>query len=245
MNLQSIRILDFASAVAVRNEAHRAIEINRRPTAALIFPMNGRLRFTQDGNSVIASQTQPVLIPEGASYRNECLETADSRMFNLHIASAGDRICALAAPLVAVVSDAFQSICAAAAAALPEAPALILADLYGLIGAIIRAERVQTPQEALFARAAAEMEHHLGDPSLTLQRIAAALPVSSSYLYKLFQRYSGQSPQQFLRRLRMTQAQALLSERSVTETALAVGYSDIYAFSRAYKQCFGVSPSQR
>ena len=89
------------------------------------------------------------------------------------------------------------------------------------------------------------MEHHLGDPSLTLQRITAALPVSSSYLYKLFQRYSGQSPQQFLRRLRMTQAQALLSERSVTETALAVGYSDIYAFSRAYKQCFGVSPSQR
>lgn len=242
---ESIRIRSFASAVNVHDRAPHEILIKRRPNTALIFPMCGRIRFTQDQRIVLASPEQPVLVPEGATYRNECLDDADSLMLNLHMSGIGSEIRALPAPSADAVRAHFYAIQSAAAVNLPETPMLVLANLYLLLEEVIRAARTPTAQEALFAKAAADMERRLQNPALTVHQIAAALPVSDSYLYKLFRRYSGQSPQQFLRHLRMKHAQALLPEHSVTEVAYAVGYGDVYAFSRAYKQCFGISPSHR
>jgi len=43
----------------------------------------------------------------------------------------------------------------------------------------------------------------------------------------------------------MQQARLYLHERrSVSETALAVGYSDIYQFSRCYRRYYGYPPSK-
>ena len=43
---------------------------------------------------------------------------------------------------------------------------------------------------------------------------------------------------------RLGAARLLLKEESVTEVARRLGYSSIYVFSRAFKNRFGVSPSE-
>jgi AraC-like DNA-binding protein len=57
----------------------------------------------------------------------------------------------------------------------------------------------------------------------------------------------GQPPLTYLTRWRMTLAADLLTEReeaTVAEVARAVGYSDAFTFSTAFKRNRGVSPSR-
>ncbi|CAG7607499.1 HTH-type transcriptional activator Btr [Paenibacillus solanacearum] len=69
--------------------------------------------------------------------------------------------------------------------------------------------------------------------------------VHRSHLYSEFQRMFGISPQRYLIKLRLGKAEELLrqSAYSVTEIALSLGYPDLYSFSRAFYNYYGVSPS--
>ncbi|MCU6710199.1 AraC family transcriptional regulator [Paenibacillus sp. J5C_2022] len=68
--------------------------------------------------------------------------------------------------------------------------------------------------------------------------------VSRSYYAKMFNKYLGCRPKDYLHQLRMKTGQSMLenTEKNVTDIALAVGYSDVYYFSRAFKKYFGISP---
>ena len=52
------------------------------------------------------------------------------------------------------------------------------------------------------------------------------------------------SPMTYVRQVRMRKAQALLMRprARVAEVGAAVGYSDLYHFSKAFKQSVGMSP---
>lgn len=79
---------------------------------------------------------------------------------------------------------------------------------------------------------------------LTVQQMAESAGLERTYFSKLFSRKMGLSPQQYLIGYRMEQAKAFLRlGYSVTATAASVGYSDIYLFSKIFKQRFGQPPS--
>ncbi len=73
---------------------------------------------------------------------------------------------------------------------------------------------------------------------------ARACRVGPEYFSRLFREHAGQTPSQFLARLRMQHAARLLqqSEVSVKAAGLAVGFDDPYHFSRVFKQIHGVAP---
>ena len=76
-------------------------------------------------------------------------------------------------------------------------------------------------------------------------RAADQLGISGAYASRLFQRFAGESPHQFLIRRRMEYAaDQLLSEgRKVKDVADALGFADPYQFSKSFKKTMGVSPS--
>lgn len=89
------------------------------------------------------------------------------------------------------------------------------------------------------------VERHLGDP-LCLEQLAEVATFSKYHFHRIFFAHVGETPVQFLTRLRLERAALLLAgnrERSVTEVALDVGYSDMAAFARAFRKAFGVSPT--
>ncbi|MEU0239118.1 AraC family transcriptional regulator [Nocardiopsis sp. NPDC006198] len=80
----------------------------------------------------------------------------------------------------------------------------------------------------------------------TVASLAVRTGVSRSTLAKRFADLVGEPPLTYLARWRMTLAADLLVERetaTVAEVARAVGYSDAFAFSAAFKRIRGVSPS--
>jgi AraC-like DNA-binding protein len=77
-----------------------------------------------------------------------------------------------------------------------------------------------------------------------LSALAREVGLSERSLFRNFQKETGLSPGQWRRHMQLLRSLELLAEgRTVTETALAVGYESAGAFTRAFHQIFGVAPS--
>ncbi|MDO4306458.1 MAG: AraC family transcriptional regulator [Eubacteriales bacterium] len=79
---------------------------------------------------------------------------------------------------------------------------------------------------------------------LTVEDMAARCNLDRSYFGKIFKETMGQSPQEFLIRYRMTKAAELLklTDLSIGEISIQVGYPNQLHFSRAFKKVFDISP---
>lgn len=91
-----------------------------------------------------------------------------------------------------------------------------------------------------------EVLHYLElniDKFPSVQDLCSALFISPSTMLRLFNRYLGVSPSQYLETRRMEIAKKHLREgKSVTETALLSGYADTSSFIRVFRQRFGITP---
>lgn len=86
--------------------------------------------------------------------------------------------------------------------------------------------------------------HYSSD--ITVQDVADYVGIHRSHFTVAFSKLFGISPGQYLIRLRMTNGARMLEETdiSITEIALSLGYSDIFAFTRAFSNYYGMPPSQ-
>src|SRR5207249_6530380 len=86
---------------------------------------------------------------------------------------------------------------------------------------------------------------HLSD-AITLDRIAGEAGSSSFHFARLFQAYVGETPFEFLRRIRLITALRMLQEDesvSVTEIALSIGYDTSAAFNKSVRKLLDTNPS--
>ncbi|MCW8133609.1 MAG: helix-turn-helix transcriptional regulator [Planctomycetota bacterium] len=88
------------------------------------------------------------------------------------------------------------------------------------------------------------VEEHLAE-DVSMEAAARAAGVSPPYLRQLMRERSGTNLRTELQRMRVRQAKHLLSQttRNVKEVAASVGYSNLPAFSRAFRSVEGVTPS--
>ncbi|MEL6773004.1 MAG: helix-turn-helix transcriptional regulator, partial [Bacteroidota bacterium] len=89
------------------------------------------------------------------------------------------------------------------------------------------------------------IEARFAEP-LAVADIAREAALSEYHLIRSFKRVFGTTPYRYLLDRRLEAAALLLrtSERSVTEVAYEVGFSDLAAFSKAFKKHHGVAPSR-
>ncbi len=81
--------------------------------------------------------------------------------------------------------------------------------------------------------------------SLTLDDMAAHADLSIPHFSRVFRSQTGYSPMDYFIHLKVQKASSmlLLSNMTVREIALMVGYEDPYYFSRLFKKVIGVSPT--
>ncbi len=88
------------------------------------------------------------------------------------------------------------------------------------------------------------LKNYAGD--LDLNVIAQNLGFSPSYLTKVFNKCENITPSKYIRTYRMGIAKKLLADPglSIQQVASGVGYSDPFHFSKSFRQCVGISPSE-
>jgi AraC family transcriptional regulator len=83
--------------------------------------------------------------------------------------------------------------------------------------------------------------------ALTLDEIAREAGASPFHFVRIFLAYAGETPFDFLRRIRLITAVGMLQEDpagSITEIALSVGYETPSAFNKVFKKRFALSPRE-
>lgn len=84
------------------------------------------------------------------------------------------------------------------------------------------------------------------DNQFTLDELALVANFSKFHFHRIFLGVIGETPFQFINRLRLQRATTFLmmnQRLSVSELAVQCGYTDISVFSRNFKQHFGTSPT--
>ena len=86
---------------------------------------------------------------------------------------------------------------------------------------------------------------NLSDTDFSIDRLCQEMAMSRTLFYIKLKTYTGKSPQDFIRVIRLERAATLLRNgQSVTDTATLAGFENAKYFSTVFKKYFGVSPSK-
>ena len=238
MDPEKFVITEFKNIFEARDPAGRKTFFNDRYAASFIITLKGRIAFHYGGKTVISDKDNPVFLPKGLSYENECLEDAYSLCFGFYTLEAYKEPFNLHK-----ISENFAKECyfdiERTVKGARDTHAIFI-SLYSLAQKLFEKE---SPTKSRVDKAVRYMTENYADPGLTVKKIAASCYISEIYLRKLFEKDGMDPPFAVLTEIRMRRARELLLEkRPIKEIALLVGYSDVYQFSRAYKKHFGHSP---
>jgi AraC family transcriptional regulator len=89
------------------------------------------------------------------------------------------------------------------------------------------------------------IREHINEP-LDREMLAAIAGFSVPHFHRVFTAHVGESAISYVRRLRLERAgrKLRMGAVNITEVALAAGYDTHAAFSKAFKQQFGLSPRE-
>ncbi len=130
---------------------------------------------------------------------------------------------------------------------LPRSSGMLFDRLWSALRTMLR----NTPQEATASRELIESirSYLVANYScaITVEEISRQYGFTPSYMIKAFKRQVGESPIQYLIRLRMDEARRLLSaapELEIRQIGEIVGYADPHYFSRIFRNINGVTPTE-
>ena len=114
-----------------------------------------------------------------------------------------------------------------------------------LIQANLESERKKERPENYVKNACLFIEDHYSD-DITVADIAFHNGLDRTYLYRLFQRYTGCSPSRYLMNYRLKKATQMLEnqELSFSRIGLTVGFHDVSHFYKAFVAKYGMTPKK-
>ena len=112
---------------------------------------------------------------------------------------------------------------------------------------ILKSHNLNLQTKKLMQKVLKAINKNLNNPDLNAEMIAAEVGISRVHLYRKLKELTNQSTRDFIRNIRLKQAEILLkSEKNynMSEIAQLVGFNNTTYFSNAFKELYGVSPQQ-
>jgi len=112
-------------------------------------------------------------------------------------------------------------------------------DLLGL-----KETRLNTPQSKFTTHALEIVEDNISNESFSIEAFASQMNMSKAVLYRKFQLYTNDSPNNFIKKIRLEHAAQMLksTDNYVSEVAYLCGFSQVHYFIKCFKESFGVTP---
>ena len=124
---------------------------------------------------------------------------------------------------------------------------MVLSHLYALFSILIKISSANRSFSGhyLIEEAMSYMDHHYYEP-ITIKDMCRNLNCDFSHFIKIFKKYQGISPKEYLGSLRLTRAKLLLKENGLTveQVSSAIGFNDYSVFYKWFKKETGRSPKK-
>lgn len=235
-------------ALPVRNGEGRIFRMENRPEHGIAIATTGSYMYRQNEKNIRADRNHVILLPRGSTYTLYCYEADLAYVVNFDGTVNGIELRTFPVDPLRV-----EALCRAAAELShafmqgSDEPYRSLSAFYALLSLLFSPPdpgQFLLPDDPLF-HAVRYLDTHFADPGLRMEHLAARAGSSVSWFRKRFTAVFGTSPCAYLMNLRLSHAKSLLAadELSVGGIAAACGYSDVYAFSAAFKKYTGISPS--
>ncbi len=103
-----------------------------------------------------------------------------------------------------------------------------------------------TADEQFMARLAKTIEEHMADEEFSVLALSRLMAMDRTVLYRRMQAATGMSPSAYIKSIRMGVARRLLKDTqlSLADIARRTGFHSVKYFSAAFKDSFGVTPSE-
>jgi signal transduction histidine kinase/DNA-binding response OmpR family regulator len=107
-------------------------------------------------------------------------------------------------------------------------------------------QKATSREEVFLQKVTGLIAENLGNEAFTVEALGQALFIDRTQLYRKLHALTGKSPSRFIRSYRLLRAREFLHADSgtVAEIAFEVGFSSTSYFNRAFKEEFGMTPSQ-
>jgi signal transduction histidine kinase/ligand-binding sensor domain-containing protein/DNA-binding response OmpR family regulator len=105
---------------------------------------------------------------------------------------------------------------------------------------------IESEDEKFLLKFTRYVEEHIENPNLSIEELSKAMFVSRGTLYVKVLSFTGETPVEYVRSLKLKKALSLLQKNDlkISQIAYSVGFSNPNYFARAFKAKFNVSPSE-
>ena len=105
--------------------------------------------------------------------------------------------------------------------------------------------QVQSTDERFLQKVLALAENHMSNTNFGVDMFAHETGMSTAQLYRKINALTGQTPNDFMRNMRLQRAADLLHKKAgnVSEVAYQVGFNNLSYFAKCFREKFGETPS--
>ena len=231
------------------NISENAVHRQSRNRWAVALKSSGATYYTAGGKDILSDRFHPVILPKGSSYSWKCTEPGECLLIEFEALQTQTTISAFSLSNAGFFVRDFYKIQQLLAEGTPESQLEATYKLYGILLRLFRGhpkEHVSQGKRQLLKPAVDYMGEHFRDHRITNSSLAACCGISTVYFRKCFEETYGISPIRYLHDYRMQKAKQILASDygSIGQVAEDVGYSNLYHFSKMFRQYTGLSPSQ-
>ncbi len=212
-----------------------------RVSYGILFSNAGKMIFNHNGKEIVSKPGTVTIIPQGAAYFWDGFVGSDFPMLNFN--------CETTTPITEfltfdlenqeVYMKYFYRI--KELSLFGNSDLKIMYNMYKLMDLLVTE---YNQKNYSLMPAITYIENHYPDPELTNMTLAQRLNFSEVYMRRLFKHQFGITPKQYILDIRLQQSTQLLCEtkKTVSDIAIACGFSSLSHFSRAFKDRMGETP---
>lgn len=239
VRLQSVHLLAWRE---------RDVEIPPKATFALSYRERGDSKFYYRGEVIEVSDGDILYFPKGAGYH---LVAGRERLFGINFEAEGelpDRILKIPAVKRPFFETAFSELHRVWRARESGYYARAMSYFYRIISEIVREGEEERRDGAYLKLKPALSLIYEGymSPALSVASLAEHIGTSETYFRRIFERYMGERPLEFINKLRISYAKEHLESGfyDVESVSAMCGFSDPKYFATVFKRATGISPSE-
>lgn len=213
---------------------------HRHDHGQIVIPIRGQIQIDMDNFSGKISVSQGIVISQMQWHAFSASSEAAFLVADLDLP---ENLLALPTPVFVLTPSLQQYVTFAEVQLLCSANEQVFSASETLLIALLQEQNPCSPPDKRIQQALHRIHQQFNQP-ISIENLAAVACLAPTQFKKVFKAQTGSTPGQYIQQVRMQTAKQLLrhSDTPITNIAEQCGYQDSTAFSRRFRQFYGVSP---